>query len=173
MPNTKTQQTHRGCHQPTFAHLLEIYVDKFLQAAQTTDEALLRHQFASFLPDIVHPVFPPPKWTRHTGTDPVHPKKTRLAGTWQFTKEIHGWMIDGIQDSIVSLLPTKKIGTLIDALQELLPNKATRPRTWKHADANNNTLSWDSSSTTPYGPMAQSRSIPQTMDSHNPSHAPG
>ena len=77
-----------------FGHLVEVFIDDFIQAAQTTDETTLRHLSSSLLHGI-HYIFPPPKWTGHTRENPIHPKKTRLEGTWEFKKEIlvpiSGW----------------------------------------------------------------------------------
>ena len=57
-----------------FAHLIEVFIDDFIQAAQTTDEATLRHLSSALLHGI-HSVFPPPKWTGHKGENPIHQRK--------------------------------------------------------------------------------------------------
>ena len=84
----------------------------------------LRHLSSSLLHGI-HSIFPPPKWTGHTGENPIHPKKTRLEGTWEFKKEILGWIFDGINRCIQ--LPDKKIQQLIDLLDDT--NKHNKMKT--------------------------------------------
>ena len=55
-------------------HMLEVFVDDFIQLAQTTDEKALRHCSRAVLHGI-HSVFPPPNITGHNGEDPVPKKK--------------------------------------------------------------------------------------------------
>ena len=99
-----------------FAHLIEVFINNFIQAAQTTNEAMLRHLSSALLHGI-HSVFPPPKWTGHKGENPIHEKKTRLEGTWEFQKEILGWVFDGINCCIQ--LPDKKVQKLLELLKPL------------------------------------------------------
>ena len=49
---------------PAFLHVLEVFVDDFVQLAQTTDEEVLRHCSSAVLHGI-HSVFPPPNVTGH------------------------------------------------------------------------------------------------------------
>ena len=79
----------------SFLHLLEVYVDDFIQLAQTRDEDTLRHLSRSLL-HAIHSVFPPPAVTGHSGAGPVSIKKLLQGeGAWQVSKEILGWMFDG------------------------------------------------------------------------------
>ena len=78
-----------------FAHLMEVYVDDFIQAAQTTNPAQLQHLSRAMLHGI-HSIFPPPHRTSHNGQDPIHQKKAKTEGSWEFIKEILGWVFDGI-----------------------------------------------------------------------------
>ena len=57
-----------------FLHMLEVFVDDFIQLAQTTEEEALRHCSRAVLHGI-HSVFPPPKVTGRNGEDPVSIKK--------------------------------------------------------------------------------------------------
>ena len=99
-----------------FAHLMDVYVDDFMQAAQTTDPAKLQHLSRAMLHGI-HSVFPPPRKTGHDGQDPIHQKKAKTEGSWEFVKEILGWMFDGINRCVY--LPDSKIDKLRDLLKTL------------------------------------------------------
>ena len=57
-----------------FTRLLEVYIDDFIQLAQTTDPAKLQHLSRAVLHGI-HSVFPPPLVTGHAREDPVSLKK--------------------------------------------------------------------------------------------------
>ena len=59
----------------SFLHLLEVYVNDFIQLAQTKDEETLRHLSRALLHGI-HSVFPSPDATGHNGADLVSVKKT-------------------------------------------------------------------------------------------------
>ena len=59
----------------SFLHLLGVYVDDFIQMAQTKDEETLRHLSRALLHGI-HSVFPPPDVTGHNGADPVSVKNS-------------------------------------------------------------------------------------------------
>ena len=111
--------------QKDFCHLVEVYVDDFIQAAQTTDADRLRHLSSSLL-HAIHSVFPPPKWTGHAGENPIHQKKTRIEGTWEFTKEVLVWMVDGIHRHVS--LPDKKVAKLLSLLHALLPAKGAKTK---------------------------------------------
>jgi hypothetical protein len=57
-----------------FVRLLEVYIDMFIQLAQTTNPNKLLH-LSRAVPRGIHLVFPPPSVTGHAGEDPVSPKK--------------------------------------------------------------------------------------------------
>ena len=79
-----------------FLHLLEVYVNDFIQMAQTSNRDALRHLSRALL-HTVHSVFPPPEVTGHSGQDPVPLKKLiEGEGLWDVQKEILGWMFDGV-----------------------------------------------------------------------------
>ena len=62
--------------------MLEVFVDDFVQLAQTTDEKALRHCSRAVLHGI-HSMFPPPNATSHNGADPVSIKKLlKGKGVW-------------------------------------------------------------------------------------------
>ena len=78
-----------------FLHMLEVFVDDFVQLVHTTDEEALRHCSRAVLHGI-HSVFPPPNFTGHNGADPVSVKKLlKGEGVWAVRKETLGWIIDG------------------------------------------------------------------------------
>jgi hypothetical protein len=94
-----------------FVHLIEVYVDDFIQLAQTTDPAQLEHLARAILHGI-HSVFPPPAVTGHAGEDPVALKKLKQGdGLWTTRKELLGWIFDGARRCIE--LPPDKIERLI------------------------------------------------------------
>ena len=77
LPQLKTAKEGK-----TFLHMLEVFVDDFIQLAQTTEEEALRHCSRAVLHGI-HSVFPPPKVTGHNGEDPVSIKKIlKGEGVW-------------------------------------------------------------------------------------------
>jgi hypothetical protein len=61
---------------------MEVYVDDFIQLAQTTDTKQLEHLARAML-HAIHAVFPPPEATGHAGEDPIALKKLRQGdGMW-------------------------------------------------------------------------------------------
>jgi hypothetical protein len=93
-------------HSAQFLRLIEVYVDDFIQLAQTTDPAQLLHLSRAILHGI-HLVFPPPLATGHDGEDPVSLKKLKQGdGLWETRKELLGWVFDGARRCI-ELLPNK------------------------------------------------------------------
>jgi hypothetical protein len=90
-----------------FTRLLEVYIDDFIQLAQTTDPKKLRHLARAVLQGI-HSVFPPPAVTGHAGEDPVSIKKLKQGdGLWETRKELLGWVFDGAKRCIE--LPQDKV----------------------------------------------------------------
>ena len=78
-----------------FLQMIEVFVDDFIQLAQTRDPEKLRHLSRAALHGI-HSVFPPPSITGHSGAEPVSLKKLLQGeGVWAVRKEILGWMMDG------------------------------------------------------------------------------
>ena len=78
-----------------FLQMLEVYVDDFIQLAQTTDQEELRHLSRALLHGM-HSVFSPPSVTGHSGEDSVSIKKLLEGkGLWEVRKEILGWVFDG------------------------------------------------------------------------------
>jgi hypothetical protein len=74
---------------------MEVYIDDFVQLAQTTDPDQLRHLSRAVLHGI-HSVFPPTAVTGHDGEDPVSQKKLEQGDDlWAVRKEILGWVFDG------------------------------------------------------------------------------
>ena len=77
-PDADPSQT--PCNQPntnqqaTVLRLLEVYINDFIQLAQTTDKAQLLHLSCALL-HAIHSVFPSPSITRGTEEDPVAMKK--------------------------------------------------------------------------------------------------
>ena len=54
--------------------MLEVYVDNFIQLAQTYDEEALQRCSRALLQGI-HSIFPPPAITGHVGEEPVSMRK--------------------------------------------------------------------------------------------------
>ena len=89
-----------------FLHLIEVYIDDFIQLAQCTDPDQLLHLSRAILHGI-HSIFPPPTVTGGTEEDPIALKKLRQGdGLWDTRKEILGWIFDGINHCIA--LPNDK-----------------------------------------------------------------
>ena len=108
-----------------FLHMLEVFVDDFIQLAQTTDETALRHCSRAVLHRI-HSVFPPPNVTGHNGADPVSKKKLlKGEGVWDVRKEILGWVIDGA--TLCIELSTSKQEAIERELKQALKKKRGLP----------------------------------------------
>ena len=106
-----------------FAHLVIVCIEDFIEAAQTTDAAALRHLSNSLLHGI-HSIFPPPERMGHEGKNPIHEKTTRLECTLEFRKEILGWVLDGVTRCVE--LPKKKLAGLLDLLAPLQTARAIK-----------------------------------------------
>jgi len=85
-----------GATSTKFLHMLEAYVDDFIQLVQTKDPKVLMHCSRALMHGI-HSVFPPPAVTGHSGKEPISGKKLlESKGLWEIRKEILGWMMDGV-----------------------------------------------------------------------------
>ena len=105
--------------------MLEVYVDDFVQMAQTTARSALRHCSRALLHGI-HSVFPPPAVTGHTGEDPVSLKKLDEGdGLWEVRKEELGWMLDGASRCIE--LAEKKQDAILAEIKAVLRMKGGVP----------------------------------------------
>jgi chorismate mutase len=73
-----------------FTRLLEVYIDDFIQLAQTTNPEKLLHLARTVLHGI-HSVFPSPVVTGHAGEDAVSIKNLKQGdGLWATRKELLG-----------------------------------------------------------------------------------
>ena len=108
-----------------FLHLIEVYIDDFIQLAQCTDPTKLLHISRAILHGI-HSIFPPPTITGGNEEDPIAFKKLQQGdGIWDTRKEILGWIFDGIQRCIE--LPPDKHKRIQSELRTLKRrNKAPR-----------------------------------------------
>ena len=78
-----------------FLHMLEVYMEDFIQLSQTDDKEALRGCSRALLHRI-HNVFLPPAISGHVGEEPVSMKKLMEGeGQWEVRKEILGWVFDG------------------------------------------------------------------------------
>ena len=81
-------------------NLIEVFVDDFCAMTNNLSKEHLR-QFAKAIIHGIHSVFPPPEVTLHAGEDPISQKKLHEGeGTWDTTKELLGWIIDGANYTI-------------------------------------------------------------------------
>ena len=104
-----------------FLYMLEVFVDDFVQLAQTTDKEGLRHCSRAVLHGI-HSLFSPPSVTGHNMVDPVSVKKLlKGEGVWAVRKEILGWIIDGA--TICIELSEKKQDAILEDLKRALKKK--------------------------------------------------
>ena len=76
-------------------NLLEVFVDDFCAMTNNLSKENLT-KFSKAIIHGIHSVFPPPEVTSHPGEDPISQKKLNEGeGTWDTTKELLGWIIDG------------------------------------------------------------------------------
>lgn len=103
--------------------LIEVYVDDYI--AMTNDISINHLTTVSrAMLHGIHTVFPPPSVTGHNGGDPIAEKKIdKGEGLWQPTKEILGWIFDGVQCTIQ--LPPDKLDTIAKLTKRVLKSKAT------------------------------------------------
>ena len=73
LPNTGKVD---GRQRASFLHLLEVYVNNFIQMAQTSNRATLRHLSIALIYG-VHSMFPYSEVTGHMGEDPVSCSRIR------------------------------------------------------------------------------------------------
>jgi hypothetical protein len=100
-----------------FTHLLEVYIDDFIQLLLATLCQQLTHLSRALL-HTIHSVFPPPAVMGHDGEDPVSLKKLKQGeGTWETRKEILGWVFDGARRCIK--LPQNKVQQLTSELHQV------------------------------------------------------
>ena len=110
----------------TFTNLVEVFVDDFIAATNNSTEDHLRH-FSRAMLTGVHSIFPPPHVSGHSGEDPVSQKKLRQGeGTWEVTKEILGWIVDGAQFTIQ--LPPEKCHKIVRLIKKLTKQNYTSLR---------------------------------------------
>ena len=106
VPLTFTATDPTDSETQEFLHLLEVYIDDFIQLAQCTDPTQLLHLSCAILHGI-HSIFPPPSVTGGTEEDPITLKKLCQGdGLWDTCKEILSWIFNGINCCIA--LPTDK-----------------------------------------------------------------
>jgi hypothetical protein len=114
LPPAKWPDDAMEAHAENFLRLMEVYVDDFIQLAQTTDPTQLEHLARAILHGI-HSVFPPPAVTGHAGEDPVALKKLKQGdGLFATRKEILGWIFDGARRCIE--LPVDKVERITSEL---------------------------------------------------------
>ncbi|KAL7540898.1 hypothetical protein ACHAWF_006815, partial [Thalassiosira exigua] len=98
--------------------MVEVYVDDFIQLAQTSDRDALLHCSRALL-HAIHSVFPPPAITGHNGEEPISLKKLKEGeGLWEVRKEILGWMFDGATRCIE--LAARKQDAILKELRTIL-----------------------------------------------------
>ena len=97
--------------------LIKVYVDDFIGATNDLSFHNLQHMSRAMLHGI-HSIFPPPKVTGHCGEDPVSESKlAKGEGTWEYRKEILGWIFDG--EAYTIQLPPEKCATICSQLRQL------------------------------------------------------
>ena len=99
--------------------LLEVYVDDFAAALQSTDPTVLLHHSRALL-HAIHSIFPAaPDPDNDPDDEPISLKKLLEGeGIWAFRKEILGWIFDGINRTIE--LPPGKLAKLRAATKQIL-----------------------------------------------------
>jgi len=90
----------------SYVNLVEVFVDDFIGATNNSTMKHLEH-FSRAMLIGVRSIFPPPEVSGHHGQDPVSQKKLDQGeGSWETTKEILGWLVDGAHFT-VQLMPDK------------------------------------------------------------------
>ena len=81
-------------------NLLEVFVDDFCAITNDLSKEHLT-RFSKALIHGIHSVFPPPELSKHPGEDPISQKKLEAGdGTWATTKELLGWLVDGVNYTV-------------------------------------------------------------------------
>jgi len=94
--------------------LLEVYVDDFIGMIQGPSKNNLLHFTQAILHDI-HKIFPPPTDATRPEDEPIALKKLQQGdGLWSTSKEILGWLFDGLTHCIA--LPASKVTKLCQDL---------------------------------------------------------
>jgi len=84
----------------SYVNLVEVFVDDFIGATNNSTMKHLEH-FSRAMLFGVHSIFPPPAFSGHHGQDPVSQKKLAQGeGSWETTKEILGWLVDGAKFTV-------------------------------------------------------------------------
>ena len=89
-----------------FVNLVEVFVDDYIGA---TNNGSLQHltNLSRAMLHGIHSIFPPPAHSGHQGGDPISQKKLKQdEGRWASTKEILGWIVNGLNFTI-QLTPEK------------------------------------------------------------------
>ena len=89
-----------------FSNLVEVFVDAFIGATNNISKEHLEH-FSRVVLFGVHLVFLLLEVSGRHGEDPVSQKKLDQGDvTWEYTKEIMGWLVDGA-DFTLRIMPEK------------------------------------------------------------------
>ncbi len=109
-----------------FLQLLDVYVNNFIGLLQAPSLAQALH-FTCVILHGIHKVFPPAHITGHQDDKPIALKKLHQGnGTWSTSKEILGWIFDGI-NHVISL-PSTKVKSLLSNLCSFAQKHATPVR---------------------------------------------
>jgi len=115
LPPTDTLPTLQPTNRQQLIELLDVYVDDFIGLIQAPSACRLKHFTRAILHGI-HKIFPPPDTTNPTYDEPIALKKLMNGdGLWATSKEILGWIFDGINRCI--LLPPPKVTKLLRELR--------------------------------------------------------
>jgi hypothetical protein len=116
-PDSSNKRTVVGARHGT-TDLIKVYVDDFIIATNDINNIYLQPLARAALHG-VHSIFPPPHISKHSGEDPVSIKKLSSGeGVFSFTKEILGWMFNGINYTIY--LPPPKTSKIITSIKKTI-----------------------------------------------------
>ncbi len=114
LPDAKAFTREQGNY---FLHMVEAYVDDYIQLAQSEDPEVFWHCSRALLHGL-HSTFPSPNITGHDGEDPVSMKKLlKGEGLWEVRNGILGWVFDGATRCIE--LAGKKEKTILRGLKTI------------------------------------------------------
>ena len=112
----------------TISTTLEVYIDDFIAMVQSNDPTHFR-TVARHLLHAIDNTFPGPDISGSAMGPAISIKKLELEGRWDTTKEILGWLFDGINRTIQ--LPPKKQDAILQLLRSVRSATTTRTKTFE------------------------------------------
>ncbi len=126
LPPTETLPSINASHRQHLIKLLEVYVDDFIGLIQAPSPQQLK-KFTRAILHGIHKIFPPARPNHPNEDEPIALKKLRNGdGLWATSKEILGWVFDGINRCI--LLPPAKVTNLLREIRSTTRRRVLKVR---------------------------------------------